>query len=118
MNGTPVSPPIEATVSEVRQRLDKITAASLNPSLDLRNLRAVLIDLLDSVEHDPAIDEAVDELSEAAGLYLEEVERAAAMQTEAGDRAVERRFTNIARAFADLQDVLAKAKPKGTSRAA
>jgi hypothetical protein len=95
MNGTPLS---QATVSEVRQRLDKITAASLNPSLDLRNLRAVLIDLLDSVEHDPAIDAAVDELSEAAGLYLEEVERAAAMQTEAGDRAIERRFKNITRA--------------------
>jgi hypothetical protein len=74
-----------------------------------------LIDLLDSVEHDHGIDAAVDELSEAAAQYLEEVERAAAMQTEAGDRALDRRFKNITRAFAELRTALAKAKPKATT---
>ena len=118
MNGPPVSPPLEAKLSEVRLCLDRLTAASLNPGLDLRNLRAVLMDLLDSVEHDPSIDAAVDALSEAAGAYLEEVERAAAMQTEAGDRALDRRFRNLGRAFADLQNVLARAKMGGANRAA
>jgi hypothetical protein len=107
-----LAPALEAALSEVRQCLDKITAASLNPRLDLRNLRAVLIDLLDSVENDPAIDVAVDELSEAAALYLEEVPRAAAMQTESGDRALDRRLKTITRALADLRIVLAEAKPK------
>ena len=118
MDGSPVSPPPEAKLSEVRQWLDRLTAASLNPGLDLRNLRAVLMDLLDSVEHDPSIDAAVDALSEAAGAYLEEVERAAAMQTEAGDRALDRRFRNLGRAFADLQYLLTRSIMGGATRAA
>jgi hypothetical protein len=51
----------------------------------------MLIDLFDQVEPDGAIDAAVGNLSEVASAYLEEVERAAAMQTRAGDRAVARR---------------------------
>jgi len=35
--------PLESSLAVVRQWLDKITAASTNPDLDLRNLRAVLI---------------------------------------------------------------------------
>ena len=118
MDGSPVSSPLEAKLSEVRQCLDRLTAASWNPGLDLRNLRAVLMDLLDSVEHDAAIDAVVDELTEAAAAYLEEVERAAAMQTEAGDRALDRRFRNLGRAFADLQNLLTRSKMGGATRAA
>ena len=70
----PLSP---ASFAPVRQCLDKITAASTDPGRDLRDLRAVLIDLLDKVEPDAATDAAVDNLSEAASAYLEEVERAA-----------------------------------------
>ena len=61
----PLSP---ASFAPVRQCLDKITAASTDPGL---------IDLLDKVEPDAATDAAVDNLSEAASAYLEEVERAA-----------------------------------------
>jgi hypothetical protein len=111
-----VSPALEATLFKVRQCLDSITGSSMNPSLDLRDLRAVLVDLLDSVEPDSAIDAVVDELSETAAAYLEEVERAAAMQTEAGDRVIDRRFRNLTRAFASLRQILARAKVK--SRAA
>ena len=80
-----VSPGIEALLAVIRQWLDMITAASTNPELDLRNLRAVLINLKGIIEPDPGIDEALDRLSDAASAYLEEVERAAVMQTEAGD---------------------------------
>jgi hypothetical protein len=106
-----VSPALEAPLAVTRQWLDKITVASTNPELDLRNLRAVLINLLEIIEPDPGIDEAVDRLSEAASAYLEEVERAAVMQTEAGDRAVARRLNAVEMAFAALRTALARAKP-------
>ena len=51
-------PQLEGCVSVVRQGLDKITAASTNPDLDLRNFRAVLTHLLEIVEQDPTIDAA------------------------------------------------------------
>jgi len=57
---------LESSLAVVRQWLDKITAASTNPDLDLRNLRAVLIHLLEIVEQDSAIDAAVDSLADAA----------------------------------------------------
>src|SRR5215207_8986867 len=85
-------PQLESCVSVVRQWLDKITAASTNPDLDLRNLRAVLTHLL---EKDPTIDAAVDNLADAASAYLKEVELAAGMQTKAGDRAVARRLNAL-----------------------
>src|SRR5215203_3962721 len=49
-------PPLETSLAVVREWLDKITAPSTNPELDLRNLRAVLIHLLETVEQDPAIE--------------------------------------------------------------
>jgi len=42
-------PPLETSFAVVREWLDKITAASTNPDLDLRNLRAVLTHLLEIV---------------------------------------------------------------------
>jgi hypothetical protein len=111
-----LSPALETPLAVARQWLDKITAASTNPTLDLRNLRAVLINLLDIIERDAAIDEAVDRVSEAAAAYLEEVERAAAMQTESGDRAVARRLNAVEMAFAGLRTALARAKPSAHGR--
>ena len=103
---------LESSLAVVRQWLDKITAASTNPDLDLRNLRAVLIHLLEIVEQDSAIDAAVDSLADAASAYLKEVELAAGMQTKAGDRAVARRLNNLELAFAALRRSLAPAKPR------
>jgi hypothetical protein len=103
-------PQLEACVTVVRQWLDKITAASTNPDLDLRNLRAVLTHLLEIVEQDPTIDAAVDNLADAASAYLKEVELAAGMQTKAGDRAVARRLNALEIAFAALRRSLASAK--------
>ena len=40
-------PPLETSLAVVREWLDKITAASTYPDLDLRNLRAVLTHLLE-----------------------------------------------------------------------
>ena len=70
-------PPLESSLAVVREWLDKITAASTNPDLDLRNLRAVLTYLLEVVEQDPTVDAAVDNLADAASAYLKEVELAA-----------------------------------------
>ena len=105
-------PQLEGCVSVVRQWLDKIAAASTNPDLDLRNLRAVLTHLLEIVEQDPTIDAAVDNLADAASAYLKEVELAAGMQTKAGDRAVARRLNALEIAFAALLRSLAPAKPR------
>ena len=42
MTSEHLPPPLETSLAVVREWLDKITAASTNPDLDLRNLRAVL----------------------------------------------------------------------------
>ena len=104
----PLSP---ASLAPVRQCLDKITAASTTPELDLRDLRAALIDLRDKVEPNPSIDATVDNLSQAASAYLEQVERAAGMQTRAGDRAVARRLDKLEAAYAGLSSALSRTKP-------
>ena len=53
MTSEHLPPPLETSLAVVREWLDKITAASTNPDLDLRNLRAVLTHLLEIVEQDP-----------------------------------------------------------------
>ena len=105
-------PPLETSLAVVREWLDKIAAASTNPDLDLRNLRAVLTHLLEIVEQDPTIDAAVDNLADAASAYLKEVELAAGMQTKAGDRAVARRLNTLELAFAAVRRSLVPAKPR------
>ena len=77
MTSEHLPPPLESSLAVVREWLDKITAASTNPELDLRNLRAVLTHLPEIVEQDPTIDAAVDNLADAASAYLKEVELAA-----------------------------------------
>jgi len=47
MTSEHLSPALESSLAVVRQWLGKITAASTNPDLDLRNFRAVLIHLLE-----------------------------------------------------------------------
>ena len=105
-------PPIETSLAVIREWLDKITAASTTPDLDLRNLRAVLTHLLEIVEQEPAIDAAAVNLADAASAYLKEVELAAGMQTKAGDRAVARRLNTLELAFAAVRRSLAPAKPR------
>jgi hypothetical protein len=79
MTSEHLPPPLETSLAVVREWLDKTTVASTNPDLDLRNLRAVLIHLLEIVEHDPTIDAATDNLADAASAYLKEVELAAGL---------------------------------------
>jgi len=64
MTSDHLPPPLETSLAVVREWLDKITAPSTNPDLDLRNLRAVLIHLFEIVEQDRVIDAATDNLSE------------------------------------------------------
>src|SRR5215217_1455952 len=82
MTSDHLPPPLETSLAVVREWLDKITAPSTNPDLDLRNLRAVLIHLLETVEQDPLIDAATDNLSDTASNYLKAVERAPRMKTK------------------------------------
>src|SRR5829696_7497678 len=93
-------PPLEGSLAVVREWLDKITAASTNPDLDLRNLRAVLTHLLEIVEQDPTIDAAVDNLADAAPYYLKEVERAPRMKTKVS---LTRRLNALELAFSALR---------------
>jgi hypothetical protein len=102
-------PSLEGSLAVVREWLDRITAASTNPELDLRNLRAVLIHLLEIVEQDSTIDAATDNLADAAANYLKAVERAPRMKTKVS---LARRLNALELAFAALRRSLAQAKPR------
>ena len=109
------APGVAQGAPEERRRGDHLQRAHERPGLRgnvLRNLRAVLIHLLEIVEQDSAIDAAVDSLADAASADLKEVELAAGMQTKAGDRAVARRLNDLELAFAALRRSLAPAKPR------
>ena len=68
MTSEHLPPPLESSLAVVREWLDKITAASTNPDLDLRNLRAVLIHLLEGSAKAEAHDlEAGSEVDERRG---------------------------------------------------
>jgi hypothetical protein len=104
-------PPLESALAVVREWFDKITAASTNPDLDLRNLRAVLSHLLEIVKQDPTIDAAVDNLADAASAY--QGSRAGRRYAdEGGDRALARRLNTLEIAFAALRRSSAPANPR------
>jgi hypothetical protein len=95
----------------IRQWLDKIVAAE-NPGLDLRNFQALLVNILNIVEEDRAIDAAVDELSEAAATYLE----ARAPKMKPSKPALARRQADIDKAYRNLRRALEQAKPSPRAR--
>ena len=106
-----LSAALEGPLAMIREWLDKIVAAE-NAGLDLRNLKALLVNVLNIVEEDRAIDGAVDELSEAAETYLE----ARSPKMKASKTALARRQADIDKAYRGLRMALARAKPSPRAR--
>jgi hypothetical protein len=94
----------------IKEWLDKIVAAE-NPELDLRNLRSLLVNILNTVDEDRAIESAVDDLSEAAAAYLE------AKQAGLHKAQLTRRRVKIDKALIKLRAALERAKPSPRARA-
>ena len=106
-----LSAALEGPLAMIRQWLDKIVAAD-NPGLDLRNLQALLVNILNIVEEDRAIDAAVDKLSEAAAAYLE----GRAPKMKPSKTTLARRIADIDRAYRNLRRALERAKPSPRAR--
>ncbi len=106
-----LSAALEGPLAMIREWLDKIVAAE-NPGLDLRNLQALLVNVLNIVEEDRAIDAAVDELSEAAAAYLE----ARAPKMKSSKTTLARRLADIDKAYRNLRSALERAKPSPRAR--
>jgi len=75
--------PLEGALDLVHECLVNI-ARGENPELDLRNLRAVLLNLRELAEPNSNITEAVDEVFEAALAYQGEFAHAAKAGTDSG----------------------------------
>ncbi len=106
-----LSAALEGPLAMIREWLDKIVAAE-NPGLDLRNLQALLVNVLNIVEEDRAIDAAVDELSEAAATYLD----ARSPKMKASKATLARRRADIDKAYRNLRIALERAKPSPRAR--
>jgi hypothetical protein len=78
---------LEGSLRLVHEWLVKI-ARGENPELDLRNLRAVLLNVLKMVKAESSITAAADEVFEAALAYQGEFAHAAKAGTDAGYRFV------------------------------
>jgi hypothetical protein len=102
-----LSPALEGPLAMIKEWLNKIVAAE-NPELDLRNLRSLLVNILNTVEDDREISAAVDGLSAAAAAYLET--RSAKANARQTTRLKQRR-AQINEAFATLRAALERARP-------
>jgi len=87
-----------------------------NPELDLRNLRAVLLNLRELAESDSNITEAVDEVFEAALAYQGEFAHAAKAGPDAAYHFLLLSAARMERSLAALRSVLRKAKPSARRR--
>jgi hypothetical protein len=87
-----------------------------NPELDLRNLRAVLLNLRELAESDSNITEAVDEVFEAALAYQGEFAHAAKAGTDAAYHFLLLSAARMERSLAALRSVLRNAKPSASRR--
>ena len=101
---------LEGSLALVNEWLVKI-AGGENPELDLRNLRAVLLNVLKMVKAESSIAAAVDEVFEAALAYQGEFAHAAKAGTDAGHRFVLLGAERMERSLAALRTVLQSAKP-------
>jgi len=107
--------PLETSLFLAEKWLVKVASAE-NPEADLRNLRAVLLNLLEIVEEDSRINSAVDDLYAAAVLYEADIRRAATHPSERQYRLVLKRAARIELALAALRRALASAKPSALGR--
>ena len=106
---------LEGSLALVNEWLVKI-AGGENPELDLRNLRAVLLNVLKMVKAELSIAAAVDEVFEAALAYQGEFAHAAKAGTDAGYRFVLLGAERMERSLAALRTVLQSANPSASGR--
>jgi hypothetical protein len=106
---------LEGSLALVNEWLVKI-AGGENPELDLRNLRAVLLNVLKMVKAESSIAAAVDEVFEAALAYQGEFAHAAKAGTDAGYRFVLLGAERMERSLAALRTVLQSANPSASGR--
>jgi hypothetical protein len=107
--------PLEGALDLVHEWLVNI-ARGENPELDLRNLRAVLLNLRELAEADSNITEAVDEVFEAALAYQGEFAHAAKARTDAAYHFLLLSAARMERSLAALRSVLRNAKPSASRR--
>ena len=106
---------LEGSLALVNEWLVKI-AGGENPELDLRNLRAVLLNVLEMVDADSRITAAVDEVFEAALAYQGEFAHAAKAGTETGYRFLLLGAARMERSLSALRTVLRSANPSASGR--
>jgi hypothetical protein len=111
----PLPPQLERELGLVHQWLVKI-ARGENPELDLRNLRAVLLNVLEMVKADSSITEAVDKVFEAALAYQGEFAHAAKAGTEMAYHFLLLSAARMERSLAALRSVLRNANPSASRR--
>jgi hypothetical protein len=111
----PLPPRLESELGLVQQWLVNI-ARGENPDLDLRNLRAVLLNVLEMVEAGSSITEAVDEVFEAALAYQGEFAHAAKAGTDVTYQFLLLSAARMERSLAALRSVLRKANPGASGR--
>lgn len=103
-----LAPVVEAQLALAHERLITIGAGP-TCELDLKNLRAFLVNILELVAPDDAIDRAVDEVY-AAAVELQAAHRRPAPST------LLRRARAADRAYATLRAALMRAKPSPRAR--
>jgi hypothetical protein len=106
---------LETSLALVREWLVRVAGGS-NLGLDVRNLRAVLINLLESIQEDAAISMAIDEVYSAALAYQEELNRAARLNTDQAYMRALKRARAMDAALADLRGTLVRAKPNSQGK--
>jgi hypothetical protein len=106
--------PLESAL-DLAHRLVNI-ARGENPEFDLRNLRAVLLNVLEMVKTDLSITEAVDEVFEAALAYQGEFAHAAKAGTDAAYHFLLLSAARMERSLTALRSVLRNAKPSASRR--
>jgi hypothetical protein len=107
--------PLEGALDLVHEWLVNI-ARGENPEFDLRNLRAVLLNVRKIVKADASINEAVDEVFEAALAYQGEFAHAAKAGTSGAYHFLLQSAAWIERSLAVLRSVLRNANPSASRR--
>jgi hypothetical protein len=111
----PLPEALESALSLVHERLVKI-AQGENPELDLRDLRAVLLNLRQMTGRDATITAAVDEVFEAALAYQGEFAHAVKAGKDAQYNFILLGAARMERSLEALRVALRNAKPSAFAR--
>jgi hypothetical protein len=106
---------LESDLAVINEWLIKI-ARGEDPEVDLRNLRAVLLDLLQMAERDSSLTAAVDEVFEAALAYQGEFAHARKAGTEGAYDFLLLGAARMERSLEALRAALRYAKPSASAR--